>query len=174
MVELFDLFLEVSHAHNDKTAQSQKTPCVRFQSKNENKMGPSGSKSQKSQRPRKDRHFMKLPPRLMSGEIQRLFDCGQFLSGKTIKMIWCSDPGKPTRISYISPKRLGKANVRNRLRRQIREALVVSGQELPQQCMIGIIAREKLIHSDILQTTSEIHSLMSRLLLEQSSQSLLS
>lgn len=162
-------FWRYQYAHNDKTAQSQKTPRVRFQSKNENKMGPSGSKSQKSQRPRQDRHFMKLPPRLMSGEIQRLFDCGQFLSGKTMKMIWCADPDKSTRISYMSPKRLGKANVRNRLRRQIREALVISGQELPQQCMIGIIAREKLIHSNISETTSEIRSLMSRLLCEQSS-----
>ena len=85
------------------------------------------------------------------------------LSGKSLKLIWCRTEGNPTGISYISPKRLGKACIRNRLRRLIRETLAASQLEFPQNLMMAFIARDKLLNLELGQIQSEILFLMSRL-----------
>ena len=56
-------------------------------------------------------------------EIRQILSAGQKYIGNYL-IIYClasEMPNSPTRVGVLSPKRLGKANLRNRLRRRMRE-----------------------------------------------------
>ncbi len=62
------------------------------------------------------------------GAFQRVFDQGQTVGNRAVALFVCPQeaPGE-SRLAIVAGKRLGKATVRNRARRRLREAIRAQG-----------------------------------------------
>lgn len=80
---------------------------------------------------RADFGFPKSARLLKRGEFRRVYDQGSRVTSSSFALFFavrCSDPGEP-RIGFTTPRALGKAVVRNRIKRRMREAVRL---EMPQ------------------------------------------
>lgn len=106
-----------------------------------------------------------------SAEIQQILRTGRKYTGNHL-ILYCltpTDPDVPVRAGFISPKRLGKAVRRNRLRRWMREAYRRHYTELsgsPQILMMGrtsaMQAGYQALHDDFLLLCRKARLLPSR------------
>lgn len=103
---------------------------------------------------------MKLPDRLTAGQIHNLFKSGSSVHSKALRMVYLEGLESGGAVSYISPKSLGKAHTRNRARRLLREAFVLSETCVDKNIGIAIIARAPALGMCPVQLSSEIARLV--------------
>ncbi len=105
-----------------------------------------------------------------SAEIRNILKTGRKYTGNHL-ILYCLPPAEPAaaRAGFLSPKRLGKATRRNRLRRWMREAYRRHREELsgsPQILMMGrtsaMQAGYQALHDDFLQLCRKARLLPSR------------
>lgn len=106
---------------------------------------------------------MKLPHRLTAGQIHNLFKSGSSVYSKALRIVYLEGLESGGAVSYISPKSLGKAHTRNRARRLLREAFVLSETCVDKNIGIAIIARTSVLGMNPTQLSSEISKLISQM-----------
>jgi ribonuclease P protein component len=65
-------------------------------------------------------------------------------------------------VGFTTPRALGKAVVRNRIRRRIREAVRLRLEQLNPQCSIVINPRRKVLDAPFAEIQKEIEKLFQR------------
>ena len=106
---------------------------------------------------------MKLPHRLTAGQIHNLFKSGSSVYSKALRIVYLEGLESGGAVSYISPKSLGKAHTRNRARRLLREAFLLSETCVDKNIGIAIIARTSVLGMNPTQLSSEISKLISQM-----------
>jgi ribonuclease P protein component len=86
-----------------------------------------------------------------TGDFQRLRQAGQTKSHPTMIFSYARNTRAHNRYGFITPKRLGNAVQRNRIRRQVREAVRLLHPHLQQGYDIVVIVRLPLMGQPFLQ-----------------------
>jgi len=100
---------------------------------------------------------MMLPPRLKSGELDALFKKGNSLAGKLMRIVYSKNGvGK---ISYLSPKKLGNAVIRNHTRRMLKESIIMTlNQAIDMD--LAIVAKPAILQSNLIEISLELKNLL--------------
>ena len=88
-------------------------------------------------------------------EFQTLFHQGRQWNGRLLKVVF--QPGQYRRVAFVVPKRLGKAVLRNRMKRLMREAYRKHRSEMEKLEMI-LIARQAAWLISFAEIEHEVHS----------------
>jgi ribonuclease P protein component len=99
------------------------------------------------------------------GEFERVRQTGRSWPHRLLIVIArprADEPAAPTRVAIAAGKRLGKAVVRNRLKRRLREAM---RQVYPQLAMgydVIVIARAPMIEAEVVQIAAALGEVLRR------------
>ena len=107
--------------------------------------------------------FPKRVRLLRSKDFRRVYDEGSRFSGPLFAAFCVreSEPHGP-RVGFTVSRALGKAVVRNRIRRRLREAVRCCLDHLNPQCSIVINPRSKALHAPITELRREVERLFQR------------
>lgn len=112
---------------------------------------------------------MKLPRsrRMTAGaDFRRVRESGRSTAGRSFVLAVLpsdGDPAPPTRFGFITPKRLGSAVVRNRLRRQMRAIVRELGGDVRAGLLVVTIGRHGALRRDFGRLRSEWADLARRM-----------
>jgi len=107
--------------------------------------------------------FPKRVRLLRSQDFRRVYDEGSRYAGPFFAAFCVREPeGGGPHIGFTVPRALGKAVVRNRIRRRVREAVRVQLDQLNPQWSIVINPRRKAFDAPLAEIRSEVERLFRR------------
>jgi ribonuclease P protein component len=100
---------------------------------------------------------------LRSADFRRVYDQGSRYSGPLFAAFYvhrpdCSGP----KIGFTVPRAIGKATVRNRVKRRVREAIRLRLDQLNSQCEVVINPRRRLLDATFPEIEREVERLFLR------------
>jgi len=93
-------------------------------------------------------------------DFQRIYRRGKSLSTPFMVMIWTNAPKNEIKIGFSVSKKVGKAVVRNRARRRIREAVRVRIPEIVPGHRLIFVARPAVRDASFQEITSSVDRLL--------------
>lgn len=112
----------------------------------------------------------RLPTLTRNYEYQRVYGRGKYASSRTLVVYVLPNRTGARRVGITTSRKVGKAVVRNRLRRLVRENMRVLYPSLPTGRDIVIVARKADVSATCASVGRELHALLVRLgLLEKKS-----
>ncbi len=91
-------------------------------------------------------------------DLDRVFREGRWLRLEEVVIgLYRRDDGGPTRVAFVAGQRLGKAVVRNRGRRRMREAFRLLPDPVAPGADIVLVAREETLRADFDRLQAAIH-----------------
>jgi ribonuclease P protein component len=96
-------------------------------------------------------------------EFARIRSEGKRLGGQLLALSWLSgNTVEETKVGFIASRRLGKANIRNRARRLMREAFRLHKQKLKQPVELILVARPAIVGRTYKEVEAELLALWRR------------
>lgn len=112
------------------------------------------------------RAFPKTSRLLKTREFRRVYDEGIRSSSRLFTAFYLdtADPGRPTgaRVGFTVPRAIGKAAVRNRIRRRIREAVRLDLPSFGAQWDVVVNPRRALADASFAEVRSEVRKLVGK------------
>ncbi|MEZ5064092.1 MAG: ribonuclease P protein component [bacterium] len=101
-----------------------------------------------------------------SDDFSRILRQGRLVRGRNLNAYWCVDAseGAVNRVGVAAGRKLGKAVVRNLLKRRLREAYRRNKRELPcRGIAIILVASRRMIGTSAPEVESDLRQLLSRI-----------
>ena len=105
----------------------------------------------------------RLPTLTRNYEYQRVYGRGKYASSRTLVVYVLPNRTGARRVGITTSRKVGKAVVRNRLRRLVRENMRVLYPSLPEGRDIVIVARKADASATCASVGRELHALLVRL-----------
>jgi ribonuclease P protein component len=100
---------------------------------------------------------------LRSADFRRVYDQGSRYSGPLFAAFYvCSPECAGPKIGFTVPRAIGKAAVRNRVKRRVREAIRLRLDQLSPQCEVVINPRRKVLDAPFQVIEREVEKLFLR------------
>lgn len=93
-------------------------------------------------------------------DFQRIYRRGKSLSTPCLVMLWTNAPKEELKFGFSVSKKVGKAVTRNRIRRQIREAVRVRIPEIVPGHRLIFIARPAIVDVPFREITASVDRLL--------------
>ena len=91
-----------------------------------------------------------------------MYDAGVRIAGPLFVAFCLREPAEGPRVGFTTPRALGNAVARNRIRRRVREALRLQLDELNPQCLLVINPRRKAFEAPSAELRREVEKLILR------------
>ncbi len=100
---------------------------------------------------------------MRSADFRRVYAEGLRYSGPCFAAFYaCAPDCEGPRIGFTVPRAVGKAVVRNRIKRRVREAVRLRLEQLSPQCEVVINPRRRVLDVPFLELEREVEKLFSR------------
>ncbi len=95
-------------------------------------------------------------------EFVRVYSSGKSLANNAAVIYWLENRGPVTRVGFSANKRLGKAVLRNRIKRQFREAFRLNAHKVRGGMDIVFVARRSAVRLEYKEIEAAILNLLQR------------
>jgi ribonuclease P protein component len=100
---------------------------------------------------------------LRSADFRRVYDQGRRYSGPLLSAFYILRPDcQGPKIGFTLPRAVGKAVVRNRIKRRVREAIRLRLDQLNPQCEVVINPRRRVLEATFPEIEREVERLFQR------------
>jgi ribonuclease P protein component len=100
---------------------------------------------------------------LRSADFRRVYDQGHRYSGPLFAAFYTARPEcEGPKIGFTVPRAVGKAVVRNRIKRRVREAVRLRLDQLNPQCEVVINPRRRVLEAPFPEIEREVEKLFQR------------
>ncbi|MDK2888589.1 MAG: ribonuclease protein component [Thermoanaerobacter sp.] len=95
-------------------------------------------------------------------DFQRVYRRGQSVASNALVLYLYRNRGQGRRFGFSVSKKTGKAVVRNRVRRLLREICRLNESWFPENCDVVIIARKEAVGKNYHDLAGQVHHLIGR------------
>ncbi|MSR65256.1 MAG: ribonuclease P protein component [Verrucomicrobiae bacterium] len=107
--------------------------------------------------------FRKREHLTRGSEFAKIRSEGKRLGGQLLALSWlCGNMVEETKVGFVTSRRVGKAHIRNRARRLMREAFRLHKQKLKQPVELILVARPAIVGRTYKEVEAELLALWRR------------